>query len=452
MEFPFFQVPYLGNGMVIGLDAILHVVISHGLAIGGISLVVLGEYLSVRRGSDEWNRFAYSFLKLLIIITTGIGAVTGVGIWLTTSALAPRAIASLLRIFFWPWFIEWMVFTGEVILALMYYLTWSRWTGARKTMHLRIGAAYIFFAVASALLITGILGFMLTPDGWSIDRSLPSAFFNPTYVPQLILRLGIAFSLGGLFASAFLLFTRRQARFRKEALLVFGVVTLIACIVAVLSSMWYYSVVPSPYKAHATFALLTSQLSGAPGILWAGIFGTIFLIASFLLASILGASRLARLLIVPALIFSIGSVAGFERVREFIRGPYLMPGYMYANQVLLSEEGFLKAGGILDHSYWYRAVGTGGPAERGLYLFAANCGACHTIGGINDIKTRVTGRPQDALAVLIGRTHEMVPFMTPFSGTAEEKELLAWFLYNLSARKIGVAVPFARLPAPIMEH
>ena len=99
MEFPISQVPYLGNGMTIALDAIIHVIISHGLAIGAVSFIVISEYLGLRKSSRDWEDFARDFLKFTIIITTGIGAITGVGIWLITSALSPRGIGSMLRIF-----------------------------------------------------------------------------------------------------------------------------------------------------------------------------------------------------------------------------------------------------------------------------------------------------------------------------------------------------------------
>ena len=126
MNFPIYQVPYLGNGMLIAINAVLHVIISHGLAIGAIALVVLSEYIGMKRSSEEWERFARGFLRFTIIITTGVGATTGVGIWFITSTLSPRAIGSMLRIFFWPWFIEWIVFTLEVITVLIYYFTWDR--------------------------------------------------------------------------------------------------------------------------------------------------------------------------------------------------------------------------------------------------------------------------------------------------------------------------------------
>ena len=127
-----------------------------------------------------------------------------------------------------------------------------------------------------------------------------------------------------------------------------------------------------------------------------------------------------------------------------------MPGYMYANQVLLNESLFLEKDGMLKNAYWYNKI-TDNPEviKQGAYLFAQNCSMCHTIGGINDIKTKVKGRPEDGIFVIIGHTHEMVPFMPPFSGTEDERRTMARFLYQLSNEKITIAAP-SRF-APIKE-
>lgn len=442
MEFPIFQVPYLGNGMTIALDAVLHVVISHGLAIGAVSMVVASEYLGQRRASRDWEDFAKDFLRVIVFLTTSVGAVTGVGIWLITSALAPRGIGSLLRVFFWPWFIEWGVFTAEVVIVLIYYYTWQSWTGERKKHHLRLGLGYVAAALCSALLITGILGFMLTPDGWPWDKSLWSAFFNISYLPQLVLRLGIAYSLGTLFSVAYLVFTRRDPGFRKEGLAFFSKLALFSLTITLLSGVWYFKVVPSAFKTHSLYAVMTSRFSQQPELFWAiTIGGAVFLLLFWLVALRKSVTSI-RILVVPAIIVAVLFVAQFERVREFIRGPYLMPGYMYANQVLLEETPLFAKKGMLPGSSWYSATAKqGDPVGQGAYLFAQNCSACHTVGGINDIVARVQGRTADGIYVILGHTQEMVPFMPPFSGTDQERRTMADFLFHLADGTIKLGAP-----------
>jgi mono/diheme cytochrome c family protein len=442
MEFPIFQIPYLGNGMAIAIDAVLHVIISHGLAIGAFTLVVAGEYFGLKKGSDDWENFSKNFLTFILVITTSVGAITGVGIWFITSVLSPRGIGSLLRIFFWPWFIEWLVFTAEVILILIYYFTWNKWKGAKKKRHIYLGVSYIFASLFSAFLITGILGFMLTSDGWPWDNSFWSAFFNPSFVPQLLLRISTAFSLGVIFSATFLVFTSSSASFRREGLYFFGKVAVLSLSLAALSSLWYFSVVPSTFKTHTLYSVLTSHFSQQPEIfLIINSIGVIILFL-FTLFSLKGSLTVVKLLIIPAILISLGFVTEFERIREFIRGPYLMPGYMYANQILLKENPFLDKEGLLKHAYWYN-IATPEPdmVNQGLYLFAQNCSACHTIGGINDIKKRVKGRTEDGIFVIISHTQEMVPFMPSFSGTEKERRIMAKFLYQLSEEKIMLVHP-----------
>ena len=454
MQFPIFQVPYLGNGMTIALDAVLHVIISHGLAIGAITLIVISEYFGFRKSSREWENFAKDFLKFTIIVITGVGAVTGVGIWFVTSALSPEGIGSLLRVFFWPWFIEWIVFTLEAIVLLIYYFTWDMWAGERKKQHIYLGASYIVLSLASAFLITGILGFMLTSDGWPWDKSFRSAFFNPSFLPQLLLRVSMAFALGAVFSAAFLLVTHREHGFRQEALRLFGKISMVSFSAVVIFSWWYFTVVPSTFKTHAIFSVLTSRFSQQPEIFYAMNVAGIVVFFLFALFALRGSIFASKIFIIPVLLVSMGFVMEFERVREFIRGPYLMPGYMYANQMLIKEASFLDKQGTLENSYWYNMTADSPDVmSQGAYLFAQNCSMCHTIGGINDIKKKVKGRPEDGIIVLIGHTHEMVPFMPPFSGTDDERRIMARFLYQTSNEKITLAAPsrFAPLKGAINE-
>lgn len=446
MEFPLFQVPYLGNGMTIGIVAVLHVIISHGLAIGAMTMVVLSEYRGLRHHDPDWESFSRGLLKVVIIVITGVGASTGVGIWFTTSALSPRGMGSLLRVFFWPWFTEWLFFVTEVLVLLAYYFTWDRWTGVQKRRHLYLGASYILVGLGSATLITGILGFMLTPAGWPWDQSLWSAFFNPSFPPQLLLRLAIALTLGALFAMAYLVFTPGEPRFQREALRLWGTISLAAVALIPPLTWWYYAVVPSRYKTHIIYGILTSRLSQRPEVLFAA--------AAIALLAILSCSwfawrrqaTAAKVLVIPALLLSVAFTFAFERTREFIRGPYLMPGYLYASNVLLSESPFLNKHGLLPNAYWFNMLGQDDPVNQGAYLLAQNCSACHTIDGLNDIRQRVKGRSEDGIFVYLSHISEMVPFMPPFSGTEAERKILARFLYRLAQDRIPLTAPSRYTP------
>jgi mono/diheme cytochrome c family protein len=450
MPFLLFQAPYVGNGMVIGINAVIHVLISHGVAIGLVAMIVVAEFLGAWRGRPGWESLATRMLKPAVIIITGVGSVTGVGIWFTASALNPRGIGSMLRVFFWPWFLEWAVFALEVAAILVYYFRWDRWTGPRRRYRITFGAAYVALASVSAVLITGILGFMLTPDGWPRSRAFFAAFFNPSFLPQLVLRLGLSVTLGALFALAFASFVRLEPGFRTSALALYARIMAAAGAVTAAAAAWYFAAVPSRFKTHAVFSVLTSHLSQRPQAFWWANAAAAVLLVAAVVAGLAGSRRACRILAVPAIVAAAALVGEYERIREFIRGPYVMPGYMYSNQVLLAEAPFFRDQGLLVHSPWFGLAGAKGDrTAEAVYLFKQSCSSCHTIGGVNDIVHRVRGRSLDGIGVILGRTHEMVPFMPPFAGNDAERRVLASFLYDLATGKAPVQpyfLPFPRAP------
>lgn len=451
MPFPVFQVPYLGNGMVIGLDGVVHVLISHGVAIGAFALLVLADWAAVTVFSNrqqEWDAFNRTFLRTVVVTVTVAGAVTGAGIWFTTGALAPRAVASMLRVFFWAWFAEGLVFLSEVVVLLAIWFGWDR-LGRRRGLRTAVGLGYVALAGASAFLITGVLGFMLTPGAWLHERSLANAFFNPTFLPQLIARLALALTIGSVLAIGLVLLRRPDPVMRRQALLLFGGALATALPVLAGALAAYVSVVAPVDVGRSMFAVLTSHLSQAPWVFVAANAVAAALLAALAALALSGRWRAARWLLIPVLVAVAGVTAELERVREFIRGPYLMPGHMYANQLLTEERYLYARDGLLPASPWYGVRPDRGAAYgAGAFLFAQNCASCHTIGGLNDIRDRVRGRSEDGLYVILGRTHEMIGFMPSFSGTDTERRVLARFLFQLGRDEVRMQSLARLLPAP----
>ncbi len=451
MQFPPFQVPGLGNGMTIALNAVIHVFFSHGFAIGVFGMIAISEYMGYRRNSPQWTAFSHDLLKFAAILITGVGAVTGVGIWFTIGTLEPRGTAEMLRLFFWPWFLEWMAFTAEVVVLVIYYYTWEGWAAQNRKRHVILAFSYMAIGSFAALTVTGILGFMLTPDGWPWQGTFWSAFFNPTFLPQFILRISMGYVLGTLITMAFLVFTKREVPFRGEALAFFGKIILVAASIALVFAAWYYYNVPQTFRAFSIFAVLTSNLTHVSPIFWVvngAALGVIVLAALLALRK----TRLGvQLMILPAVLLMMGFFTEFERIREFTRGPYLMPGYMYANQVLLKEAPYFNQTGVISNSYWFNTSSRQGPLDQGLFLFGQNCSVCHTIGGINDIQSKVKGRSLDGVRVIVAHTHDMVPFMSPFSGTQEEQGILASFLYQLGQGRIQINSTGRFINVPMQE-
>ena len=125
MDFPAVYVDHFGGRLIIGLIACLHVLINHPLAVGAYPLLTWMEWWAAKHKRPDVDRVAYRITFVIFVVTTTVGALTGVGIWLSTSLFAPFAIGSLLRVFFWGWFAEWLVFIAEVVLIVWWFLTWK---------------------------------------------------------------------------------------------------------------------------------------------------------------------------------------------------------------------------------------------------------------------------------------------------------------------------------------
>ncbi|MCG2682901.1 MAG: cytochrome ubiquinol oxidase subunit I, partial [Planctomycetales bacterium] len=97
---------------------------------------------------------------------------------------------------------EWVFFFVELPAAFIFLYYWGRLS---EKKHLAIGWIYAVAAWISLVLITGITAFMLNPGRWAIDpaaRNFWTAFFNPQFVPQTVVRTGGALLLSSLYESA----------------------------------------------------------------------------------------------------------------------------------------------------------------------------------------------------------------------------------------------------------
>ncbi len=442
MDFPYFQVPYLGNGMTIGLNAVIHVLISHGISIGLFLLIVLGEYIGYKNDSKDWTNFSKNLIKPVAVIITTAGAITGVGIWFTTSALAPAGIGSMIRIFFWPWFTEWIVFSLEVILILIYFFSWHYAKDYNPRKHIRTGVIYVVMAFISAYLITGILSFMLTTDGWPWEQDFLLAFFNPSFISQLATRIGIALSVGSFIALGYTAFKKFTPQFKKEAMKLFGKFAFFSLILFFGGAVFYSFTIPKTFLNFTIFSVLTSHLTPETWLFWTVNISAAIILFITAILSLAGKIRISKVMIIPAIILICGFVTEFERVREFIRGPYLIPGYMYANQVLVKENVYFDQSSSLGNEFWIKKTQRYNEnTSKGLFLFGKHCSVCHTIGGINDIRARLEGRTYPGIKAIVERTHQMIPFMVPFAGSDEEKIILSDFLFRLSRDEININTP-----------
>ncbi|MBD3290111.1 cytochrome c, partial [candidate division KSB1 bacterium] len=258
MEWPIFQMPYLGNRLLIAIIGVIHVCISHGMAVGGSFFVVLLHYRALRDNNKRLGDVAFRILKIFFIITTSAGALTGVGIWFVTATVSPASIGSLLYVFFWAWFAEWIVFVTEVILILLYFLGWRKY--GMKT-GFRFGVAYVVVSWLTMMIITGILGAKLTPGNWLETHSFWAGFFNPSYLPQLLTRTSIAALLSVAFSLFIVRFLKSYQDQWENVWRLAGKSFLIVSPVYLFAILSYYNVLPQEISHLLGTALMTLKYS-----------------------------------------------------------------------------------------------------------------------------------------------------------------------------------------------
>ena len=441
MDFPIFHLDFLGDRMLIAITAIIHVLINHPLAVGAYPLITLMEWWGLRKGEKAWDDLAHRVVFIVFIITTTVGALTGVGIWLTTSLVAPFAIGSLLRVFFWGWFAEWLVFISEVGLIMAYYLTWERFVSPRlKRLHIVIGATLSAFSWLTMALIVAILGFMMNSGAWTKDHSLLSAMFNPLYVPQLAFRTTYSMVTGGLFVWFCIFFvTKRDAPVRPRAIRLVALWTLAWLPLCLAGALWYWRSVPASMQANANVALLTQAFSQWHAMFVKIIASTVAVIAVIAALGAWKPRALPRYVLLVPFVLAVWLLGHFERVREFIRKPYVIADYMYANGVRVTSLPVYQRDGILPYATYspVKQATKANALVAGHEVFMLTCSRCHTTGGLNSVVAKLTniyGRePWDAEALtgFIQGMHLTRTYMPPFPGNEAEASALAAYLKSL---------------------
>jgi mono/diheme cytochrome c family protein len=424
-------------------------------------LITFLEWLGFRRRDEALDELAYRVLLVCFIITTSLGALTGVGIWFSTSLVNPAAIGSLIRVFFWAWFFEWIVFVLEVVLIMVYFLTWKKMK-AQKGAHIAIGAGLALFSWITMAVITAILGFMMDPGSWTSEETFFSGVFNPIYLPQLAFRTTVAMVVAALFV-LFLayFFTGGRRELRLEVVRTVSIWTLAWLPLVAAGCLWYWRVVPTWMQDNLPVALLTQSLAG-----WQETMITVLavMVAVVLLVATLGTIRpawLPRVALLVPFVLALALLATFERAREFIRKPYIIADYMYANGIRVAEYPLLQEEGVLAHATYapVREITDDTRIAAGEELFRIACTRCHTTTGVNAVVDRLTAlygpEPWDREVVkaYLVSMHNARPFMPPVPGTDAELGALADYLVALQstprpldgAQAVGVRTAAAAL-------
>ena len=458
MNYPFWDIPYLGSGWVIGIIAIFHVMISQ-FAVGGGLYLPLAERKAMREGRSDWLHELVGYSRLFLLLTGVFGTVSGVGIWFAIGLTHPEGTSTLIHNFVFGWAIEWVFFMVELSTAAVYYYTWNR---IDPKLHLTVGWVYAGASVATLVIINGILTFMLTPgDTWLAVAGTGheaskfwNAFFNPTYWPSLLLRTCVCCSLAGIWA---LISASRidgsTLPHLKSSLVKWSTRWLIPSFVAMpFLFAWYLAMVPASQRALLTLGIDTAG---------AGTFSTITRIALIIIitsATIIGVAyylayrnplefNLAHA--VAILMLALMATGAGEYSREMLRKPFVIGRWMYSNGVRVPYAAKIDQQGYLAHSEWVwsgqntndrlisTAAGRVDPANsysRGEAIFRGECGSCHTLEGYRPLTSLLAGRDRANIETFITMLHEYKAdspyhrFMPPMVGTRQDVDDLTDYL------------------------
>ena len=458
-DYPIFEMPVIGQRMLMAINAIIHVFVSHGGAVGGsVVLALLAVWAHKRNDMAAYN-MTFKLLMVFFIISTSVGALTGIGMWIHANILSPNAIGGLIRVFFWKWFTEWIVFNFEVVLLLFWFMTWKKnaTTAEGRVKSNRIGIFYAISSWLTMVIITAILAFMLTPNfagqPWVDPEVFPgkvnymNALFNPTWGPSLAFRTfsSIAFAASLAIMWTWIISTFSSNEEDKDAkprmIKFLAKIMIITVPLSIAFGYWYLSIIPESAKAMIPTAIMTRAFADKFNMMYTLIIGIGVVVLLTTIIAYFAPKRMpyvaASAMVIAFLLFW-----GYEeRVREFIRKPFIIYNYMYSNGIRPTDVPYLNKAGILKHAIFIEDKNKilkpdGSNIEDvGHSVFQIECRICHTRNGINGLKKLTSGWSKDAIrARLNNLPGGGTPYMPPFVGTEQDKDALAAYLFSLNKK------------------
>ena len=406
-------------------------------AAGGIFLLALSENRPAPGASAGLADMARRGTRLLVWISVVLGSSSCVWVWVAMTVLHPAAASALANNFLWFWGAAWSVFAVGIAAVLLWDAAWDR---PGRGLHRLMGWTYVAAAWTALAIVNGVTSFMLTPGRWIETRNAWDGFFNPTLWPSLFLRSGVALMVGA--AVGLIVASRLDRTARTEVNRFVAAWGLAGFAVAASGYAWWQRALDPVVQA--SFARPGQPLYGMWMLMhWGAALGLlVFVLAGFLSSCRLPGIGGAAVLAVVAV-----PVICFESIREAVRLPYIIHGYMYANGIRVEDVAHLRTRGFRSQAGWIAAKAPATREELGGLLFRAQCGVCHGIDGPLAIRPRVRDRDVHTLDRTILLLHQTDPRMPPFAGNARERAALAEYLAALQPPEPEPA-PAAAIPEP----
>jgi len=446
--------------MFVAVIAAFHVIASH-LTVGAAWFNFYVERRAYRENRPELYQYLRKSAMGLLVFSYVWGAMTGVGIWQSTTAGNPRGISTLIHNFVLFWGSEWYMFLIDVVGIIVYYYTLEK---VDPKTHLRLAFILALGGTGTLSLIVGIHGFKLSPGKWLENGEVLSGFYNPTFWPQYFMRFALMQAITGAWAILMASRLPRDFPERRHIIRWAGIIGLVGLAAALLiGRVWYWHNIPARSKgllSTKAFPAVTVQIL---------VVGLVFTALGLLLAA-WRPSRHTRVSAIGMFFVLFTTVFGAERTREILRKPDVVNGYISSNQLVFnglpargieSEEARLDETGILGHLPFVPAadeIDANAPKEFpsheiavGRQIAIMECSGCHSVSDQTVIHvgdTQVALRQQSALLRKISANDAAsiralidnlgtYPFMHDFVGNDDEKDALAAYLEYMVDRQQG---------------
>ena len=419
MNYPIWQLGFPG-GLLIAIVAVTHVFVSH-FAVGGGAFLVISESRAYRRSDPALLAYVRRHSKFFALVTLVFGAISGVGIWFTIGLVSPEATSSLIHTFVWCWAIEWVFFFVEITAALIYAYQWDR---LDRSTHMTIGWIYFVAAWMSLFVINGIITYQLTPGRWLQTHSLLDGLFNPTYWPSLFARTAISILLAGVFG--LITAGSEPSEVRNRIYRWAGQWMLLGALLLPAFTLWYFRRFPDFSRAYLSGTLPAAQHPVRMGLLSAVL---ILLIA--LICAVWKPQFMRKPVIALLVFFAFSLMASGEYLREFVRKPWVINGYIYANGLRASSVAPFQTEGFGKEVKFTASDDRSGLAY-GRDLFVAQCGSCHTINGYRSMTKRTNGWDATFGKDILAHIQMLRGAMPPFAGNEADRAALGQYIASLN--------------------
>src|SRR5713226_270952 len=431
MDYPAWYVPFITAPMLIPLVAIPHIIVAQFAVGGGFLLADL-----VRRAYRDRSQGLLDYLKglarIFTLVTIVFGAVSGAGIWWTIGLTSPETTSALIHIFVFGWATEWAVFVLEIASAFAFYYLWDRLTPRE---HVALGWIYAVSAWVSLVLITGITAFMLTSGSWSPEKGFFTAFFNPSFLPQSLIRTGGSLAIAALAIGFHVAFHHEQQPWRDTVIRTISQWALLGMILIAIGGLWYLFALPEHVRLNmirAPALLIMMALNFAV---------TLVVIAALAWGYVQGSRWITPPSALLLLLVGAIAVTTGEFVREGSRKPYRNDKYILAPGVRVQEVGAFQKDGLISHARWLNYYLGQRPTDRpkrerdvliGEAVFRYHCASCHALSGYNGMKPLIQPWTTELIREAVRNLHRTNPAMPPWLGSEAERQILAAYLVRLN--------------------